>query len=744
MIKKRDDLQFALYFTQVYRDNRDRHIALREAECLRAQFPAILSDIREADLFAGRIEYPAVGFSPQLGGLGFYCDEEKIRRELEKKSLDPEHMQRVEEMLAFWKQENTTAKVRAAYPAALATALPSDIWTGEPGVAFPLYRMGGAYVDFDKLVTIGIPGLHAEVSEKRNRALQTGGDIPLFDGMLAVLDVLAEVCRYYAKQAAELVQSTSDSIRKQELLSITAALEAIIGGKPQNLREAIQLSWLYTLLCGVLEYGRMDVYLGDFYARDVDAGRISEEQALTMVQALWRLIDEPKTIYDCRVVIGGRGRRNEENADRFALLAMEATRTVKEALPQLTLRFYNGMNPLLMEKALSVIGEGRTFPMLYNDDVNIPAVRKAFDVPLEEAEQYVPFGCGEYVLNHRSFGTPSSVINLLKALEITLHNGRDPFTGNIAGLQLGEFSSFTNFDELFEAYKKQMEYFIRAAADQEELEYKITGECAPFLYLSMLFDDCLETGKGIFTGGIRYLGGTTETYGNTNTANSLTAIREIVYEKKLLTPEKLLEALDANFEGYETERRLVKDCPKYGNDHDKADQMLLAVHNHVCNTVRSQRERTGLHSFLVVNINNSANTTLGKWTSASADGRLAGEPMANANNPSGGSDTSGVTAFLNSIAKPDPSIHAGMVQNMKFSRSMFSESRKKVELLLQTYFAKGGTQAMITVVSRDELEKAMVEPDQYRNVFVRVGGFSARFVELAPDVQKEVLSRTLY
>lgn len=737
-------MQYELHFTDVYRNNRDRHIALREVECLRAQFPAILGDIREDDLFAGRIAYPAVGFSPQLGGLGYYCDEKRIREELKKEGLAPEYRQRVEAMLKFWEQENTSAKVRAAYPPAVAAALPSDNWTGDSCAAFPLYRMAGAYIDFDKLVTLGIPGLMDEVAGKRSMAQQTGGEVELFDGMKAALDVLVEVCRHYAGQAEQMAQSMEEDEKKRNFISMASVLNKLTGEKPGTLREAIQLAWLYTLLCGALEYGRMDVYLGDFYVRDLDAGAISEDEALAMVKALWRLIDEPKVIYDCRVIIGGRGRRNERNADRFALLAMEATRTVKEALPQLSLRFYQGMNPDLMEKALTVIGEGRTFPILYNDDVNIPAVMKAFNVSKEEAEQYVPFGCGEYVLDHRSFGSPNSVINLLKVLELTLHNGLDPVTGNTAGLQLGGFEEFSSFDLLFEAYKKQLEYFIRAAADQEALEYKITGECAPFLYLSMLYDDCLDTGKGIFSGGIRYLGGTTETYGNTNTADSLTAIREAVYEKRFLTPLKLLQLLDADFDGFEAERKLLQACPKYGNDHDEADAMLLAVHNHVCNTVRSQNIRTGLHSYLVVNINNSANTTLGKCTGASADGRLAGEPMANANNPSGGSDSNGVTAFLNSIAKPDPAIHAGMVQNMKFSKGMFMESRKKTELLLGTYFAKGGTQAMITVVNRDELENAIREPDKYRHLFVRVGGFSCRFVELAPDVQQEVLSRTLY
>ncbi len=170
----------------------------------------------------------------------------------------------------------------------------------------------------------------------------------------------------------------------------------------------------------------------------------------------------------------------------------------------------------------------------------------------------------------------------------------------------------------------------------------------------------------------------------------------------------------------------------------------MKVHEHICHTVRDQRKKTNLHSYLVVIINNSANTLMGRWTAASADGRKARVSMANGNNPTGGMDKKGVTAMLNSLVKLDPSIHAGAVQNMKFSPAMFSTHRDKLKALLQAYFDNGGAQAMITVVSRGDLEAAMQEPEKYQHIFVRVGGFSARFVELDRDVQLEILSRTLY
>jgi pyruvate-formate lyase len=488
----------------------------------------------------------------------------------------------------------------------------------------------------------------------------------------------------------------------------------------------------------------MDVYLGDFLAADLAAGRLTEEEALCLLQSLWRLMAARNTRVHNRVIIGGRGRPNETNADRFALLALEASRTVLEIEPQLSLRCYQGMNPALMAKALDVLGEGRTYPILYNDDVNLPAVERAFGFTAAEAEQYVPYGCGEYILEHRSFGTPSGVINLLKALEVTLRNGRDPLSGRQLGLALGEFADFATFDDLWAAYTQQVEHFVTLLADQEALAYRVAGEEAACLYQSMLYDDCLQRGKALFAGGVRYLGGTIETYGNSSTADSLTAIKELVYDRKLLDRQELLAALDANFEGYARVRRLLLEAPKYGNDDEGADQMLLAVHNHVCNFVRAQAAPVGLHSYLVVIINNSANTLMGRQTAASADGRLSRKPMNNGNAPAGGADHKGITAMFNSIVKPDPSIHAGAVQNMKMSPELFGSRRRELEALLDTYFAQGGTQAMITVVRRGDLEQALKDPAQYRHLFVRVGGFSARFVDLPPDVQEDILSRTLY
>jgi pyruvate-formate lyase len=734
-----------LKFTETYRRYQNEPLAIREAQCLRVLFPETFCPLQPGDLFAGRLRIGTVGFgleqdSGGLAGFGIcrWDGEETADRLIESSGIQGDYLRQVRDMLEFWKKETTFNKYTERLPADLKRAL-----SGEVGNV-SCFRLSGVLLDFDKLVHRGIPGLVEDVQVHRTRAAHAGRDTNFYDGMQMALDLFVYVCRHYAHQAEALALATDDKDWKIELHTIARTLEKTIVSKPDTLREAAQLVWLYALISSVVNYGRMDVYLGDFYVHDIETGLLTEADAVRLLCSLWKLVADRNIVFNGRIIIGGRGRRNDANADRFALAAMEASRLVKETEPQLSLRFYTGMDPALFSKALDVIGEGRPYPMLYNDDVNVPAVMNAFNVSEVEAGQYLPYGCGEYALDHISIGSPNCNLMMLKALEVTLHNGKDGLDGKSMGIPTGEFTSFKTFEELWNAYTRQIEYHVHYQALAHALEYEIEGEESEFLYVSLLYDGCLERGLSFIKGGARYRGGAIETYGMVNAADSLAAIKDLVYDRKVLTAERLLAALDADFAGYERERKLLLDSPKYGNDNDQVDAMVQAVSDHASRYTHSQAHHAGLDYYLIVNINNYANVYAGKRAAASADGRHAGEPLANGNTPTAGRDTSGVTAFLNSISKIDPSYHAGYVHNMKFSPQMFRENRPKTEALLNTYFAKGGTQAMLTVVGRGDLEAALREPEKYRNLIVRVGGFSARFVELAPEVQADLLARTLY
>ena len=747
--------------TAAYRAHRDSHPALREAACLRAMFPAALSPLLPGDRLAGRFwatpgidalrhgwhatthRVPFLGFLPLAPGAGgsggYFCHRTVMAKKLADLDITGPLRAEVEALADFWETEQTPAKVRAAYPPALAAALPADDWQTGPRPAYGLYRLAGPHMDPTALLEQGIPGLRARVQARAQQA--PAGDQPFFTGLVQVLDLLAEVCQHYAQQARELAP-TATPAQRAYLHTLAGALERLAVAPPATLLEATQLAFLYLVLSGAYCFGRMDDYLGPFLVRDLEAGRLDEAAALDLICQLWQLINDQGAPYDNRVIIGGKGRRHEAAADRFALLAIEATRRLALPLPQLSLRFYPEQNPALYQAALDCLGQGRTFPMLYADAVNIPAAARAMGVSEAEATQYLPYGCGEYVLYNRSLATPSGVFNATKILNLALRGGIEPLTGEAMGPAVTPLTACTGFEAVWEAWETQLRFWIERLAEQEKIAYEVMAGEACFLFYSLLFDDCLSRGQPLLRGGLRHLGGTLESYGQINAADALTAIRHCVFEAQTVSAPTLMAALEADFVGYEAVQAALLAAPKYGNDDPEADEMAVRVHETICRITQAQAARVGLDSYLIVLINNAANVILGRQTTASADGRHAGDHLANGNNPMPGRDQAGITALLHSLVKLDPSLHAGAVQNLKLSPTLFTQERPKLEALLRTYFRRGA-QAMLTVVQAGDLEAALREPEKWGHLMVRVGGFSARFVELPPDVQQEIIQRTL-
>ena len=743
-------LEHELLFTETYKRYKGEHKAKREIECLKVQLNSLLCPVKSGDLIAGRKQYNPIGFyhimygdgvSDGIDKTGFCFDEKKLRKKMDTASLNPELKLKIEEMIQYWKQENSNYKARQRFDEDMAFAAPSDHWEADNAIVHPLYRIAEIQPEYKKLIELGIPGLRKEIINHLRRVEKYGGDKIFYSSMLEAVELLVTTIDFYIEDIDRKLVTEPEW--ETELTEMKDVLMQIRENRPSTFREALQLAWIYAIVAGVADFHRMDVVFGDLFVHDIQTGRMTREQGIHLLHNTWGLIQDTFA-RNSRVIVGGVGRLNEENADEFALAAMEATLRHKEPFPQLSLRWYEGMNEALFDCALEVLGEGVTFPVLYNDDVNIESVEKAFEVTREVAEDYSFFGCGEQILGHRSIGTPNAIINMAKVMEMTLYNGVDPLTGEKMGLETGEFSSFQSFDEFFTAYDKQMEFFVHQSAKIQDTIYKALDQDASFLLESMLVRDCLQRGKGMLGGGIQHLGGTYETYGNVTTSDSLYAIKTAVFEKQLVQPETLLEALKKDFAGFEKERELLLNIPKYGNDIEDVDAMAAKVHEHICLVSKAQKEVTDLDSFLVVMINNSANSVLGKYTGATPDGRNSKDVLSNANGPTQGMDTKGLTALINSLAKMETGIHAGVTQNFKFSKKLFQEHREIVKQHLLVYFEKGGTMANVSVVSKEDLIRALEEPEKYRNLLVRIGGYSIRFVDLDREAQEDMIRRTIY
>ena len=746
----RKDLTFEIAFTKAHRDALKKYDRIEEIElaCRKAQYPAILHPIQDEDVLAGRVQMGYVGFGMehQTGGFGFYCNEKKLVELLEQQTGNAKYREDIHDLLTYWKGRTSNHIVLHDTPADIKPALFTDNWRELPIPASPIVRISGTYVNYDKLCRLGLNGLEAEIQSYLDAARSEGRDTVLYACMLGELQHICEVCLWYASQAAELAAAEPDPIRQKKLVRMQKALTGIAEHAPQSLQEAAQLAWIYTIMTPSTEFGRLDVYLGDFYCHDIDNGVLTEREALEIIQSMFRLMDSLDCDTTGRLFIGGYGRRNPENADRFCMTAIEACRTVREILPQFSIRFNKQTPKAVWEACLRCIEEGRTYPILYNDDVLVGDMMQAFDVDRTLAEQYLPLGCGEIEFDHYSYGTPSGSLNCLKILELAVRGGYEPMMGWTLGGQteLTKLVDCKSFDEFYASYKRLLRYYISAQAKYQKYQYEKIGSMHPFLEASMLYDGCLEKGRAVFDGGCYYYGGTLENYGNVNSANSLAAIKKAVFEDRSVSAEELVAAMNDNFYGHERTRKTLMDCHKYGNDDDYVDQIFVDLHLYISRTIREQAPKVGLDSYLGVTINNAQNTTLGRWVGATPDGRRAGMPMANANNPAPGTDKNGLPAMLNSLRKPPHNVHAGMVQNLRLSRETISGNREKIYGLIDDYFARGGAQLMISVVGREDLKHAMERPEDYKDLIVRIGGLSQRFVALNKDVQQEIYDRSTY
>jgi len=713
----------------------------REVRCLHALYPTLFRRPETHDLLLGRLDALPIGFGcvTSVGGVGHYCNFAKLQQ-LRDALPTAEQRDRIDTLAAFWREHDT----RSLY---FRQTLKDDTLGKFVDVNFPAIataRLSGMYLDYPQLMALGIDGLRQRVlqqfpltAHEENTALQ--------QAFLGVLTLLQQVIDRHIALAHEEAENTVDNARREHMRMLAMELAAIRHGKPETFVQGIQLSWLYSLCAGVVNYGRMDDYLGSLLVADLAAGRLTERQAVDYIRSHYRLIEARKTTVNGRVIVGGKGRQAPLHADVYCRLAIQAVAENQDTEPQFTLRIYQGMDEAIYQQALEVIGSGLTYPILYNDDVNIPAVMHSMGVDEPEAQQYVPFGCGEFVLAGRGVGTPNTCINVLKILNIALSGGTDFWDGKnkSGGVTLKQPHEIEKFSDVMENYKRLLDYYIAMCASAQAYSYQVMNEQVGFLFTSLLTADCVQRGKALLDGGVRYLGGTNETYGNINAADALAAIKRVIFEEQRYRYDELIAALKADFVGYDELQRALIAAPKFGNDDDAVDSLAVEMHRYVCEGVRHSARRVGLDSYLVVIINNQVNTEWGRATSASADGRRCGVYMSNANNPQSGADKNGPTAMLNSLRKLEAKYHAGSVQNIKFSKNLFRTRLPMVRAMMDAWFECGGPQLMVSVVGKGELEEAYRTPEKYPNLIVRVGGFSARFVNLDKDVQREILNRTL-
>ena len=597
-------------YTETHKNTLNMPKEIREIECLKVLYPTLFRQIEDNDRIIGRTDFLPIGFGcvTSIGGVGHYCVFNKLR-EFQEQFDDESMKKRIDDLYNYWLDHD----VKTLY---CKDVLTEDTIGRFIDCEYPLIataRLSGMMLDYPKLLDLGIGGLKKLINEK----LENDKENNFYIASLQSLELFVKSVSYLQIMVQSHMETANEK-RKKELETIYNSLENIKDNKPKTFHEALQLFWLYALLAGVINYGRLDDYLGPYLKNDLDNNVITEDDAYEYLKSLWTMIENRRTTVNGRIITGGKGRKNTEAADLFTRIALNVTKDCKYVEPQFTLRMYEDTPEDIFDLALDSLGQGATYPTLYNDDVNIPAVMHSMNVDEKTAEQYVPFGCGEFVIQGQSTGTPNTCINLLKLLTITLNEGVDPVDNKKKSgpIKIKPLSEYKTFEDLYSQYLELLDYYFDLSIKAQKYSYELMNKEISFLFTSILMDDCIERGKAVLDGGIKYLGGTNETYGNINTSDSLYAIKHLVYEKKKYTLEELQKAALANFVGYEQIRKDLMDCDKYGNDLETVDSLAVDFYEYVAKGIRDRGIKNEMDYYLIVISNNQLNTEWGRRTGA--------------------------------------------------------------------------------------------------------------------------------
>ena len=603
--------------------------------------------------------------------------------------------------------------------------------------------------DYRTFLKDGIPGTLKRVEESK-KAHTDEKSQRFLRSVEIVLGGFSDMLEAYALSADKKYKETNEprfSVMAEDLRFLQK-------NAPACFRQALQLVFL-TYIAFVFEgkdamaLGRIDQYLYPFYKKDVEAGLLTDEQATELLTATFLKIGEHRffggddTVNIC---IGGVTPEGEEGINELSYCCLAAVKTANIPGPNLSARLHSGMPDRFLDECLKVIATGLGYPALMNDDVNIPALSR-HGYALEDVRDYCFVGCIENFISGKQPPWSDARFNVPIYFEPIFFRGKMIRSKTEIGIDTGDLASLDTMDKFIDAFKAQMHYGFSeyyANFNSENDRYNPENYSQPFL--SVFCQDCIGRAKDVRDGGAKYASmHGPGCMGIATVADSLAAIEKYIYNEKKYTLQELADAIAADFVGYEELQKDLLSAPKYGNDDDFVDKYAVwFVHVMENEIFKGYHTRDGGDMYAGI-ASNIQNISAGTEVAATPDGRKAGEPLSDAASPMHGMDYKGITAVINSTTKPDfTQVSCGTVLNQKFSPSMLQkeENRKKVLSALKVYFQKGGQEMQINSVSRDILKDAMKNPENYRNLVVRVSGFSAYYTCLDREVQLDILKRT--
>lgn len=669
-----------------------------------------------------------------------------------------------EEIIPYWHNKSTRYKMFKELDQEWIECYEAGIWT-----EFMEQRGPGHTAGDKKIYEKGILDFKNDIKEAIDN-LDFHNDPKAFSKreQLRAMDISCDAmliqAERHAKLAREMANEETNEHRKKELLEIAEICDWVPANAPRTFREAIQMYWFVHL--GVVSElnpwdsfnpGRFDQHLNPFYQREIAEGSLTREKAEELLQCLWIkfnnnpappkvgvTLEESGTYFDfCTINIGGLTTGGEDGVNDVSYLLLDVVREMKILQPGSNVQISEKTPQKFLEKAVDVTREGTGKPSIFNADEVIKGLLNA-GKSIEDARDGGTSGCTE----SGAFGKEAFILtgyfNLPKVLEITLNNGMDAYTGKKIGLETGDPREFKTYEELLEAYKKQMEHFIDIKVKGNNVISGIFEKYMQSPFLSVIIDDCIKNGLDYNSGGARYNTTYIQGVGIGNITDDLSAIKKNIYEDKNFTMAELLDALNDNFEGHEQIHHLVFNrTPKYGNDDDYADSITINIFNMFHDAVTGRPAgRGGVHKINM--LPTTCHVYFGKVMKASPEGRKSGKPLNDGISPSKSADRNGPTAVIKSASKMDQYKTGGCLLNQKFTPTV-AHGEKGLEGmagLVRAYFKLGGHHIQYNVVARETLLDAQKNPENYKNLIVRVAGYSDYFNNIDKPLQDEIIART--
>jgi formate C-acetyltransferase len=668
------------------------------------------------------------------------------------------------EVIPYWSGRTMRERIfshvpkewKAAYDAGVFTEFMEQRAPGHTALDGKIYRKGMLY--FKRDINDHIQRLDFLNDPEATEKLEQ------LQAMAISCDAAIVFAERHAELAEKMAATEADSKRKKELLQIAEVCRRVPAHAPQNLWEAIQMYWFVHLgtiteLNGwdAMNPGHFDQHLTPFYEKEIADGTLTRDEAKELISCFWIKVNNhpapPKVGITAResgtfndftnINLGGLKPDGTDGVSEVSYLMLEVIEELHILQPGNSVHISKLTPDKFLNAAGHVIRQGHGYPSVFNPDTYVQELVRQ-GKSLQDALEGGCSGCIEVGAFGKEAYLLTGYLNVPKILEITLNNGTDPLTGKVAGIETGNPFNFKNYEELYAAFLKQLNFVVDQKIRVSNYIDQMFAKYAPAPFLSVVIDDCIAKGKDYYNGGPRYNTNYIQCTGLGTTTDSLSVLKKHVFEEKTFSMETLLNAVSKNFEGEERLRqRIINYTPFFGNDDEIADEIAVSVYNDLLAAIDGKPNTKG-ESFHLNMLSTTCHVYFGKVLGAMPNGRFAGKSISDGTSPSHGCDTHGPTSVIRSLGKLDQVKSGGTLLNLRFVPSLLKREKdiEKLGYLIRSYFALGGHHIQFNVVDTATLLAAQACPEDYRDLLVRMAGYSDYFNDMNADLQNEVIERT--